>query len=126
MIPMHWLLLVALLTPLAAVAPASAQAPRNAIGQSERNGGNAIGQSERNAVDLKQGMSLAEVQTLLGKPRRTALKDSSGSSSAPSNGSLKWTYVWPSASSLDKVLNVEFVAKQPAEWYVNGWNWSNY
>ena len=115
MIPMHWLLLVALLTPLAAVAPASAQAPRNAIGQ-----------SERNAVDLKQGMSLAEVQTLLGKPRRTALRDSSGSSSAPSNGSLKWTYVWPGPTSSDKVLNVEFVAKQPAEWYVNSWDWSNY
>ena len=115
MVPMHWLLLAALLTPIVAAAPASAQAPRSAIGQ-----------SERNAVDLRQGMSLAEVQTLLGKPRRTALRDSSGSPSAPSNASLKWTYVWAGASSSDKVLNVEFVAKQPAEWYVSSWDWSNY
>src|SRR5687768_3493884 len=123
MIPMHWLLLAALLTPFVAVAPVSAQTSRNTIGQSERN---SIGQSERNSVDLKQGMSLTEVQTLLGKPRRTALRDAGGSASAPSNASLKWTYVWPGASSSDKVLNVEFVAKKPAEWYVNSWDWSSY
>jgi hypothetical protein len=30
------------------------------------------------------------------------------------------------ASSSDTVLNVEFLAKTPEEWYVNSWDWSNY
>jgi hypothetical protein len=82
--------------------------------------------SERNAIELKQGMALNEVQRLLGKPRRTALKDTGGSGPSPSQGSLQWTYVWPSASSSDNVLRVEFAAKAPAEWYVNSWEWTSF
>jgi hypothetical protein len=115
MVAMFWSLLAALLTPLLAVAPAGAQSPRNTVGQ-----------SERNSVDLKQGMTLAEVQTLLGRPRRTALKDGGGTANAPSLGNLKWTYVWPGTTTSEKILNVEFVAKKAEEWYVNSWEWANY
>jgi hypothetical protein len=115
MAPKFLILLAALLTPLLAVAPAGAQSTRNAVGQ-----------SERNSVDLKQGMTLAEVQTLLGRPRRTALKDGGGSAIVPAQGNLKWTYVWPGTTSSEKILNVEFVAKKPEEWHVSSWEWANY
>jgi len=116
MVPMFWILLAALLTPFLAVAPVAAQTARPP----------ATAQSERNSVDLKQGMTAAEVQTLLGRPRRTALKDGGGTASAPSLGNLKWTYVWPGTTTSEKILNVEFVAKKAEEWYVNSWEWANY
>ena len=85
-----------------------------------------LAQSERNAVDLKQGMTPAEVQQLLGKPRRTALRG--GPAIAPWQGTLQWTYVWSAASSpsAERSLNVEFGAKAADQWTVNGWAWSNY
>jgi hypothetical protein len=76
-------------------------------------------QSERNAVDLKQGMTVGEVQKLLGKPQRTALR---------SNG-LQWTYVWSGAgmsSSSERTLSVDFSAKAADQWLVNGWGWNGY
>jgi hypothetical protein len=81
-------------------------------------------QTERNAVDLKQGMSVEEVQRLLGKPRRTALK-SNGSPTAASQGTLLWTYQWPSGSS-PAILHVEFAPKAAEGWFVNSWEWANY
>ena len=116
MVPRFLILLAALLAPFLAGTPVAAQTARPP----------AAAQTERNSVDLKQGMTLAEVQTLLGRPRRTALKDGGGSANAPMSGNLKWTYVWPSTSSAEKVLNVEFVAKKPEEWYVNSWEWASY
>ena len=87
-------------------------------------------QAERNAVDLKQGMSLDEVQQLLGKPQRTALRSSGAGTSAPWQGSLHWTYVWSdraaSSSSEQRTLSVEFAAKAADQWFVNGWGWNNY
>ena len=88
-------------------------------------------QAERNAVDLKQGMTQDEVQQLLGKPQRTALRSSGGSASAPWQGILQWTYVWngaasSAASSSERSLSIEFAAKSADEWYVNGWGWTNY
>ena len=95
------------------LAPASAQAP-GAVATPGR------AQAERNAVDLKQGMTLDEVQQLLGKPRRTALRGTA----------LQWTYVWngssASSSSSERSLSVEFAAKAADLWYVNGWGWANY
>jgi outer membrane protein assembly factor BamE (lipoprotein component of BamABCDE complex) len=73
-------------------------------------------------VDLKQGMSAEEVQRLLGKPRRTALK--SGSTST--QGTLQWTYLWAGASSSQGILQVEFAAKAPQAWYVDSWEWRSY
>ena len=87
---MRLLLLVMLVAVLLAASGwfshASAQAKRPVAGAS-----GAV--AERAAVDLKQGMSLEEVQHLLGKPWRTAL------SSNGSSGTLRWTYTWASSAS---------------------------
>ena len=95
--------------------PALAQAPRAGAQAS-------VAQSERNSVSLKQGMTLEEVQTLLGKPKRTALKNSSNAASEAWQGTLQWTYAW----GPDHTLQVVFAAKTPEQWYVNSWDWSNY
>ena len=83
-------------------------------------------QAERNAIDLRQGMSVEEVQKLLGTPRRTALKSSGGFASAPPQGTLHWTYAWPGATSSQASLSVVFAASGPEKWHVNSWEWSNY
>ena len=82
-------------------------------------------QAEHNASDLKQGMTVDEVQKLLGKPRRTALKSDGNSAVTPSKGTLQWTYNWTSASAQGS-LRVEFVSKTLEEWYVNSWEWLTY
>jgi len=55
-------------------------------------------------------MTLEEVQQLLGKPWRTALTGN-GSTAAPWQGTLRWTYTWIGAASA---------------WTVSGWSWSTY
>ena len=79
-----------------------------------------LAQAERAAVDLKQGMSAEEVEKLLGKPQRTALRGSGAN--ATSQGTLQWTYSWTGSSAAGN-LRIEFVAKTPDQWYVNGWEW---
>ncbi|HET7366521.1 MAG TPA: hypothetical protein VFJ70_23355 [Burkholderiales bacterium] len=92
---------------------ASAQAKRPLASAS-------VAAAERAAVDLRQGMTLEEVQQLLGKPWRTAL--TSGGS-----GTLRWTYTWPNSTSVaERNLNIDFAAKAPEHWTVNGWSWSTY
>jgi len=110
------LFLAALLLPLAWIPPALAEPSRPAANVS-------LAQAERNAVELKQGMSVEEVERLLGKPRRTALK--ANGSPAKIQGPLQWTYIW-SGSSGQGTLQVEFAAKAPDAWYVDGWEWRNY
>lgn len=112
-----WVFVAALLPSLAWTSPAAAQASRPAATLS-------AAQAERNSVDLRQGMSADEVQTLLGKPRRTALKTSGNSATAPWQGTLQWTYSWSGASSSQGSLHVVFAAT--AQWYVNSWEWSSY
>ena len=113
--------LAALLALPAWIPPAAAQAQRSAENLS-------FAQAERRAIDLKQGMTLEDVQKLLGKPRRTALKASSGYGAAAesSQGTLQWTYNWSSPSQSDRNLQVTFVSKSPEQWIVNGWDWSGY
>lgn len=112
--------LAALAAPLGWMPPAAAQAQRAGANPS-------LVQAERNTVELKQGMKLEEVEKLLGKPKRTALKNT-GSSAAgssagePSQGTLQWTYVW----APDRTLHVVFAAKTSEQWYVNSWDWSSY
>lgn len=101
---------------LPSISPASAQTSRPAAGVS-------LAQAERNSVELKQGMSVEEVQKLLGKPRRTALKNNGGSMNA--QGALQWMYTW-TGSPTQGTLQVEFAAKAPEQWYVNSWEWSAY
>ena len=85
-----------------------------------------LAQGERNAVELKQGMTRDEVQQLLGKPRRTALKNSGSTAGQPWQGTLQWTYNWGSASTTEGNLQVVFAAKEPEKWYVDGWQWGSY
>jgi hypothetical protein len=109
------ILLAALWAPLAWITPAGAQLSRPGVNAS-------FAQAERNSVDLKQGMTLEEVQKLLGKPKRTALRNTGSSAGEPWQGTLQWTYAWSS----ERTLQVVFAAKTPEQWYVNSWDWSNY
>ena len=118
------LLLLALL--IAAIAgmlgwfsPAGAQGSRTMSNASRA-------QAERASVDLKQGMTLPEVQQLLGKPWRTAL---ASNGAGAGQGTLRWTYSWvgsPNSASSERILNVDFSAKAAEEWTVSGWNWSSF
>jgi hypothetical protein len=100
--------------------PVAAQTPRSAAGLS-------ASQAERKSVELRQGMSSEEVEKLLGKPRRTALKNGA-SAGAPGQGTLQWTYSWPGTGtySTQGNLNVLFGATAPEQWRVNSWEWSGY
>ncbi len=111
------IVLAALMPSLAWIAPARAEPARAGA-----NPGYA--QTERNAVGLKQGMSVEEVQKLLGKPRRTALKSGGFAADGAPLGTLQWTYAW--ANSSQGMLHVEFAAKAPAGWQVTGWDWASY
>jgi len=113
------LILTLILIPWLLSVPAGAQSSRPAATTS-------LAQAERNSVDLKQGMTLEEVQTLLGKPKRTALRNSGNTPSQPWAGTLQWTYSWSGASSSSRNLQVVFAAKAPEQWYVNSWDWTDY
>jgi hypothetical protein len=87
-----------------------------------------LAQGERRSVELKQGMTLQEVQDLLGKPKRTALKAlSHGSTPELWQSVLHWTYAWPGTPVSDRNLEVVFASsKAPAGWLVQSWDWSGY
>ena len=112
--PIALVLALSLLPSFLWVSPAGAQAlhPTAALN---------LAQAERVAVDLKQGMSAEEVQNLLGKPHRTALKNNGGSQNT--QGTLQWTYSWAGSQGN---LRIDFVAKTPDQWYVNSWEWATY
>jgi hypothetical protein len=104
--------------------------PSLALAQAARPASPRFAQAERNAVELKQGMTPDEVRELLGKPRRTALRNNGSSAGAPSQGTLQWTYVWSAAASSssppERSLSIEFAAKTAEQWYVNSWDWTTY
>jgi hypothetical protein len=106
---------VVFLPSLAWTTPANAQTSRPAPAQT-------LSQAERMAVELKQGMTSDEVQKLLGKPRRTALRNNGGYSNAL-QGTLQWTYSWAGTSTSPASLTIEFVAKMSEQWYVSSWDW---
>lgn len=81
-------------------------------------------QTERMAVDLRQGMSLDEVHALLGKPRRTALRDVSGNSTTPSQGTLQWLYSWDGTDR--GTLRIDFAPRPEGRWAVTSWEWATY
>jgi len=83
-----------------------------------------LAQAERNSIELKQGMSAEEVQKLLGKPRRTGLKNNGIAANSP--GSLQWTYSWSGSTSPAGSLRVDFSAKTAQDWYVTSWEWATY
>jgi len=82
-----------------------------------------LADAERRAADLRQGMSIEDVQALLGKPRRTTLKNNGGSASP--QGTLQWTYNWTGAATPGS-LRVDFISKVPNAWHVNSWDWAKY
>src|SRR5437868_15455528 len=89
--------------------------------------GMSLAQAERLAVDLKQGMSAEEVEKLLGRPRRTALKGQGyGGTSDTLPGNLQWTYSWASPTHSDRNLQIVFASKSPERWLVNGWDWTGH
>lgn len=107
--------LVAALPAFAGVPAAHAQASRPGAEPSHA-------QIERKAVELRQGMTLEEVRKLLGKPKRTSLRNASSSTVEAWQGTLQWTYAWSS----ERTLHIVFAAKAPEQWYVNSWDWSDY
>jgi len=83
--------------------------------------------AERAAVDLRHGMTLDQVQQLLGKPWRTTLSGNGGTANVPWQGTLRWTYNWnTSGSASERSLNIDFNAKTAEQWSVSGWHWSGY
>jgi hypothetical protein len=107
--------LTILLPPVLWVPFASAQVSRSDQALS-------LAQAERAASDLKQGMSVDEVQNLLGKPPKTALKSDGSSPNALSKGTLQWTYTWASPTA-QSGLRVEFASQPLEEWHVKSWEW---
>ena len=87
-----------------------------------------LAQAELRAVELKPGMTLQEVQNLLGKPKRTALKTLSHESTPELwQSALQWTYAWSGPTRSDRSLEVVFSSnKAPERWLVQSWNWAGY
>ena len=83
-----------------------------------------LAQTERVAVALRQGMSSDEVQKLLGKPRRTSLRDVGSMASVPTPGTLQWLYSWEGADRAS--LRVDFAPKAQGEWVVASWEWASF
>jgi len=113
------LLLLALVSPLLAAAATVPPAPSRPVSEL------ALAQAERVAVDLRQGMSAEDVRALLGKPRRTALRNGGLSTRTSDQGTLQWTYVWGGPAGQGS-LHIEFAAKTPEAWTVASWEWSAY
>jgi hypothetical protein len=82
--------------------------------------------AERQSIELTQGMSAEEVERLLGKPKRTALKQGPAASADPSAGSLQWNYIWTDTSQRDSSLQVVFTRKPAGQWLVESWGWNAY
>jgi len=81
-------------------------------------------QAERQSIELKQGMNSEEVERLLGKPKRTALKQGSSLQADAPQGSLEWSYLWADTSQRDSTLKVVFSRKPSGPWLVESWSWN--
>jgi hypothetical protein len=103
-----------------ASAPSGAQVPAKArYSQSD---------GERLSISLRQGMTADQVENLMGKPKRTALRASMGAGAASegAQSSLLWTYSWAGASYNERNLLIVFVGKSPDQWTVSSWDWTGY
>ena len=78
----------------------------------------------REVLALRRGMSLEEVSSLLGKPRRTSLRDVSGSPGGAAQGLLQWLYSWEGSDR--GALRIEFIPKAEGAWTVSSWDWASY
>jgi hypothetical protein len=113
-----WTALLTLAVTCLCVFPAGAQ-------DAAIDNGMTLGQAEKVAANLHEGMTVDEVQKLLGKPQQTALKSDVGVPNPPTKGALQWSYVWGVAANR-AVLRVDFTA-QPLEahepYQVSSWQW---
>ncbi|HZR03416.1 MAG TPA: hypothetical protein VFA81_09620 [Burkholderiales bacterium] len=82
--------------------------------------------AERQSIELKQGMTSEQVEGLLGKPKRTALKQGFATSADASQGNLQWNYMWTDTSQRDSTLQVVFARKPAGQWLVESWSWNAY
>ena len=101
-------------------APSGAQVPAKArYSQSD---------GERLSVGLRHGMTADQVENLMGKPKRTALRTpmGAGTASEGAQSTLLWTYSWAGASYNERNLLVVFVSKSPDQWTVSSWDWTGY
>ena len=80
----------------------------------------------RSVAGRREREYLAEdVERLLGKPKRTALKQGFAASADAAQGSLQWTYMWADTSQRDDTLQVVFTRKS-GQWLVESWGWNAY
>jgi hypothetical protein len=85
----------------------------------------ALEQAEKLAANLRQGMTVEEVQKLLGKPQQTSLKSGGDAPDPVSKGTMQWVYLW-GGSANHSALRVEFAAQrlEALEPYrVSSWQW---
>ena len=92
--------------------------------RSDARPGMTLVKAERQSIELKQGMNPEEVERLLGKPKRTALKQGSSISVDAPQGSLEWSYVWADTTQRDSTLQVVFSRKPSAPGLVESWSWN--
>jgi hypothetical protein len=111
-------LFCALLGTATFAAPGAAQEPPTDVKLS-------LAQAENQANGLRQGMTVDEVQKLLGKPVQTSLKSDSHARITPSKGTLQWSYAWGEAANRAH-LRVEFTAEDLESYRVTGWQWTSY
>lgn len=84
--------------------------------------GMSLHRAEQLAADLHQGMTLDEVQALLGKPQQTALLAGEAAPTSSSKGTMQWTYVWTGPTTRGR-LRVDFTAQSVEAYRVTAWQW---
>jgi hypothetical protein len=107
---------------LALVFAGAAGLVRVAAQDAASDNGLTVGQAEKLAANLRQGMTVDDVQKLLGKPQQTALQSDGGSPSLPSKGTLQWSYLWSNAGKSAR-LRVDFTAQPLEPYHVSSWEW---
>lgn len=85
--------------------------------------GLSIAQAEKRAANLRQGMSVDDVQSLLGKPQQTDLKGDGSAAGQSPKGTLQWSYLWNGTGTHAR-LRVEFTARPFGDYHVNSWQWT--
>jgi len=109
---------VALALAIAAAAGTAAVVAQDA----PNDGGLTVAQAEKLAANLRQGMTVDDVQKLLGKPQQTALQSDGAAPNLPSKGTLQWSYLWSSAGNHQR-LRVDFTAQPLEPYHVSSWQW---
>ncbi|HTP60903.1 MAG TPA: hypothetical protein VMJ14_02360 [Burkholderiales bacterium] len=84
-----------------------------------------LSRAEQLSVDLKQGMTMEEVDGLLGEPTRTAFKSPDydvNSTNVPRT--MQWIYEWTTPSQMNQSFQLIFTKKPHGQWSLDGWAWA--